>query len=498
MNTMAFFHYRIAKGILVVLASASPPVFAQDSVREARLPDTRAGRLATAYVAAFNSGDREKVREFEMKFRANAPLLMDSLERRITNLMQMHEKWGTLRVDGVFEASDLDLTVGVMASASNEFLRFRFQLEGKEPFGVYALNIERGLPQPERVVSEATPLDAETRQATVNRIAKLLKALYVFPEAGEKMADVMRKNMAEGAYDGFTRAEALATRLTDDLRDICHDKHLRIRAGHLPGEGEDDAGHVAPWEKGHWDNYGFETVKRLPGNIGYIKFNYFSGDPSARPTASAAMDFVRHTDALIFDLRQNGGGSPDMIVHLSNYLFDQRTHLNSFYNRREDTTSETWTSDVPPTGGRYDMAKPVYVLTSRYTFSGAEEFTYNLKNLKRATIVGESSGGGAHPVDRHRLNEQFVIMVPYARAINPVTKTNWEGVGVSPDIDVPADQALDAARRDALQRLISAAKDERLADKLKMELQQLTESSTKDSERSSTTEKTESKPDQDE
>jgi C-terminal processing protease CtpA/Prc len=149
---------------------------------------------------------------------------------------------------------------------------------------------------------------------------------------------------------------------------------------------------------------------------------------------------------LIIDLRDNGGGRPDMVAYLSSYLFDSRTHLNDLWTRRTDKTEEFWTRDTIP-GRRFGGVKPVYVLTSAQTFSGGEEFTYNLKNLKRATIVGETTGGGAHPVSGHRIDEHFRIDVPFARAINPITHTNWEGVGVTPDVVVPAKDALDTAQR---------------------------------------------------
>ena len=182
----------------------------------------------------------------------------------------------------------------------------------------------------------------------------------------------------------------------------------------------------------------------LPGGIGYLKFNFFSGDPAAQKTASAAMNFLANCNAIIFDLRENGGGSPDMIAYLSSYLFDEPVHLNSFYNRPTDTTTDTWTQkDVP--GQKLGPETPVFVLTSNYTFSGAEEFSYNLKNLKRGTIVGETTGGGAHPVRPVTLGQQMHITMPFARAINPITKTNWEGVGVKPHVETSADDALDKA-----------------------------------------------------
>jgi len=197
-------------------------------------------------------------------------------------------------------------------------------------------------------------------------------------------------------------------------------------------------------------NCAFEKVELLPANIGYLKFNGFLDPEICGPTATAAMSFLAHVDALIIDLRSNGGGSPEMVAYICSYLFAERTHLNDLYNRKEDKTAEFWTREVP---GPRLAKQPVFVLTSKRTFSGAEEFTYNLKNLKRATVIGETTGGGAHPVSGHRIDDHFMIGVPFARAINPITKTNWEGTGVEPDIKVPASEALDVAKKMAAEQI---------------------------------------------
>ena len=191
-------------------------------------------------------------------------------------------------------------------------------------------------------------------------------------------------------------------------------------------------------------NYGFEKLEFLPGNIGYLKLNGFSSDPAARETATAAMNFLAGCDALIIDLRGNGGGNPSMIQYLSSYLFDQPTHLNSLYFREGDRTEEFWTrTDVP--GEKVGQDVPLYVLTSDYTFSGGEEFAYNIQTQKRGTLIGETTGGGANPGGAHPVGDRFMIFVPNGRAINPITNTNWEGVGVKPEIEMPAAEAYDKA-----------------------------------------------------
>ena len=203
---------------------------------------------------------------------------------------------------------------------------------------------------------------------------------------------------------------------------LCDLEHDRRKHGR--GEGDGDAGEE------NRNNYGFRKSELLPGNIGYIQFDMFQGSQQAQEAAAAALASVADCDALVFDLRENRGGSPQMIRFISSYLFDKPTHLNSFYDRLSNKSSETWTLESVP-GKRFPNDLPVYVLTSSLTGSAAEEFTYNLKNLGRATIVGERTVGAAHLVTERVINEQFLLRVPYARAYNPVTKDNWEGVGVT-------------------------------------------------------------------
>ncbi len=199
------------------------------------------------------------------------------------------------------------------------------------------------------------------------------------------------------------------------------------------------------------DNCAFEKVEVLPGNIGYLKFNGFMDPGVCAPTVVAAMGFLAHTGALIFDLRGNGGGDPAMVTFVASYLFDKPTHLNDLYNRKEDSTRQFWT--LPYVPGERLPKQPVFVLTSKRTFSGAEEFAYDLKNQKRATIVGETTGGGAHPVGGHVVADYFMLGVPFAKAVNPISKTNWEGTGVEPDVKVSAADALATAEKLATEKI---------------------------------------------
>jgi len=199
------------------------------------------------------------------------------------------------------------------------------------------------------------------------------------------------------------------------------------------------------------NNCAFDKVEILPNNIGYVKFNGFMDASFCGPTVVAAMGFVAHTDAIIFDLRQNGGGQPAMVTLIASYLFDKPTHLIDIYNRKDDTTTQNWTLSYLP--GPRLTKQPVFVLTSKRTFSGAEEFAFDLKNQKRAMIVGETTGGGAHPVSGHRVADYFMVGVPFAKSLDPMTKTNWEGTGVEPDVKVPAADALATAEKLAAEKI---------------------------------------------
>jgi retinol-binding protein 3 len=305
-------------------------------------------------------------------------------------------------------------------------------------------------------------LDDKMIRDVIEQAIKNLKEAYVFPETAAKMEADLRKRLENKEYDEIKSAKKLAELLTDQLQAISKDKHLRVNYHYdpvppMPGPeqrksatGKSSEMHARMLKRARSINFGFEKVERLEGNVGYLKMNMFQpAELGAGETAAAAMNFLANTDALIIDLRENGGGSPDMVALVSSYLFGAHpVHLNDLYFRPENSTHQWWTLPYVP-GQRYE-GKPVYVLTSKRTFSAAEEFTYNLKSLKRATIVGETTGGGAHPGGGRRINEHFTMFVPAGRAINPITKTNWEGTGVAPDVAVPADQALNTAYLAAL------------------------------------------------
>ncbi|MGH9942986.1 MAG: S41 family peptidase [Pyrinomonadaceae bacterium] len=322
-------------------------------------------------------------------------------------------------------------------------------------------------------------IDAAARGQVIDSVLKRLNESYVFPEVAKNMESSIRERMGRKEYEQITSAAELARTLTEHLQAVSRDKHLRVRhsAEKLPADEGRRSGPSAEERErfrqfANRVNHGFERVERLPGNVGYIDLRGFMDAEAGAETVAAALNFLANTDALIFDLRQNGGGQPGMVRLISSYLFGaEPVHLNSLYWREGDRTEEFWTlKDVP--GKRY-MNKDVYVLTSNRTFSAAEEFTYNLKSLKRATVVGEATGGGAHPGGGFRVGEHFQMFVPTGRAINPITKTNWEGTGVEPDVKVTAQQALKTAHLMALKKSVEKLSDPRQKRGVQMEIESL-------------------------
>ena len=309
-------------------------------------------------------------------------------------------------------------------------------------------------------------IDAAMRRAVVDTLCDRVERYYVFPDKAREVARAIRKRMARHEYDRITGAMEFSDSLTAHVQDVAHDLHLRVHYRYEPIPAQQDDGPPPPeemkriHEMNRVRNYGFERVERLPGNVGYLEVRQFSGDPEGQATAVAAMNFLANTDAVIVDLRRNGGGHPAMIATILTYFVepDARLMFNTFYKREGDEIEQYHTS--PYVHGPRLAGKPLYVLTSRRTGSGAEEFAYDVQTHKLGTLVGEVTAGGANPGGMYRLNEHFAAFIATGRAINPVTKTNWEGVGVQPDSLVKAGEALRSAHQMALRKLIDGAKDD--------------------------------------
>lgn len=403
------------------------------------IPKSPAGDALRDWLDAFNSGDSTRIDDFIRRYGADETVDDFLNFRRVTGGFDLlsivrdeprriefyvRERGGSTTAVGEIE---------VPANGAQRIVGPRMQALG-----------------PNMPVS-AIRIDAATRARVVNAAAESLDSFYVFPEVAKRMGDTVRARLARGEYDGYDSGPAFAQRLADDFAAIAHDKHLNVRfvARGLPPQRKETAVPAAPTpedsardrREADERNCSFVKVERLDGNVGYLRFDGFEDADLCAPTVAAAMTFLAGTRAMIIDLRWNGGGQPKMVALVSSYLFDRRTHLNDLWTRRTNATEEYWTRDSVA-GRKFGGTKPVFVLTSSRTFSGGEEFTNNLKVLKRATIVGETTGGGAHPVRGRRIDDHFMIGVPFARAINPVTRTNWEGTGVEPDVKVPSSEAL--------------------------------------------------------
>ncbi len=317
------------------------------------------------------------------------------------------------------------------------------------------------------------PVDAGTQHAVVAELARQLQSNYVFPDVATKIAKSLRAKDAAGGYAKANTADTFAKALGDDLRSVGQDLHFQVNYEPEFGQHAQDS-HAVP---SHEDaermrkdvasfGYGIDSVRRLPGNVGYMEVRGFPPAEFVGDAVTSAMKLLTGTDALILDLRRNGGGEPDGVAYLLSHFFaegDSR-HLNDIYSRTENTTRQYWTN--PAVTVRY--TKPIYVLTSKRTFSGGEEAAYDLQTQKRATLVGEVTGGGANPGEGYSLTHGFAAFIPNGRSINPVTKTNWEHVGVKPDVGVPAADAQKVAHASILKTLLAAATD---ADE-KLELQE--------------------------
>jgi retinol-binding protein 3 len=314
---------------------------------------------------------------------------------------------------------------------------------------------------------KAPSLDAGQKQAIVDEVSALLNKNYIFADTARKLEDALRARLKNGGFDAVNDAREFAQAVSASLLEVGKDKHMGFAYNpewaadirRLEGQSEEEKAKVRErqLQSARRQNFGFRKVEQLAGNIGYVDFRGFMSPDQAGETAIAAMNFLAYCDAIIIDLRQNGGGDPAQIQLISSYFFDEPAHLNDLYYRAGDSTRNYWT--LPYVPGPKAVNADLYILTSGFTFSGAEEFTYNMKNLKRATVIGETTGGGAHPTDAMIVHQDFILRVPIGRAINPVSKTNWEGTGVAPDVAVPAAEAFDKAYAMAVEKLAAKAAD---------------------------------------
>jgi hypothetical protein len=292
---------------------------------------------------------------------------------------------------------------------------------------------------PARAQSPAA-LDAAAKRAAVQQAAAAMREGYVFPDQGDAAARRLEAQLAAGAYEALVEPRAFAEALTNDLRAVTKDKHVGVRA--LGAPPAPPLGPAPPRSQG-----GVVRADRLAEGIGYIEIVGFPPPAAFRPALDPALAALEGSRALIIDIRRNGGGSPDGVAYLVSHFLasPEPVVINAFHSRKRGTREFTVRESMSVPTPRSFAGKPLYVLTSGRTFSGGEEFAYDVQAFKLGTLVGETTGGGANPGGVRPITPLFSMFVPDGRPINPVTKTNWEGVGVVPDVRAPADQALKVA-----------------------------------------------------
>ncbi|HUM11940.1 MAG TPA: S41 family peptidase [Myxococcaceae bacterium] len=398
--------------------------------------DGPAARQFASWLALFNKGDRAALEEYHRQSFSYlvAPPELGNIERELS----MSLETGGLDIRKREWGSATRFSAVLSDRATHQFVRATMRVEAATPHRVLEFALVPIATPAEYQVPEGA-LDAKRRRALIDAAARAIEANYVFPDLGRRMAAALRERGARGDYEHISDCAAFAARLTDDLRALCHDKHLRVTY---------KEGLQLPPSDGGGQGLGFGEIERFRGNIVRISIGGFPPVRRARDAIAAFMSDVADADALILDLRANHGGDPSTVTLVASYLFDdQPVHLNDVIER--DGTTRTFWTQPSVAGKRFGGKKPVYVLTSAETFSGGEGLAYDLQSLHRATLIGETTGGGANLTRGHTLDDWFVIGVPYARAVNPVTKTNWEGVGVRPDVATKATAALDEALRRA-------------------------------------------------
>lgn len=309
-------------------------------------------------------------------------------------------------------------------------------------------------------------MNSKEMKLLIDSLGNALNRWYIYPDQAALMVQHVKKNYKNGKYNAIEDRTELCFRITKDLQQIHKDGHLGMVYDpgfasllETPMSDEEKQRNFESDLKNHKEsNFAFVKTEILPGNIGYLRWDGFSGFvEEAKPTLDAAFQFVYNCKALIVDMRYNGGGSPQMVLQTVSYFFEQKTRMNDIIDRNNDTI-KGWTD---PASSNFKLNMPVYILTSKYTFSGAEDFAYGMQQVKRAIIVGDTTGGGAHPTGNFSIGQGFILDIPTHRTLNIISKTDWEGTGVTPNIAVPSDQALQKAQELIFTDFLSKTSDER-------------------------------------
>jgi hypothetical protein len=400
------------------------------------------------WIAAINSAERGQIEKVWSggKDAANG-ISMD---------VAFAEKSGGVELHHVEESTGSQMLAVLHAKRTGRWLCVAFDVDADPPHGIQSVWL-RPTDEPATSVSGAPTFDDRARGQALQSLVRELNRSYVFPDKAAAMDRQLNTRLRQHAYDGMTSRLEFARAVTEDMQGVTHDKHLHVDVSCSRSGSRSASGASNPASPGERPRI-FGKTQRFEGNVAYVEIATF-GVPATqvreevRDTMSQASDAA----AIIFDVRRNGGGEPETVALVTSYVFGaEPVHLNSLYWRIPDRTDDFYT-DPKVQGTKFGPTKPIYVLTSSRTFSAAEEFTYNLQTRKRATIVGETTGGGAHPGDVMSLPFGLTVFVPNGRAINPITHTNWEGTGVKPDVAVAADAALETAQKLARENVGGAA-----------------------------------------
>ena len=420
-------------------------------------PSDPAGRKLEEWLSAFNAADR-------------ARLACAHAEPFASMQMKIAEQSGGFDVHRIVEATPLERVALVRGKKTGNWRCLKLDVNSDPPHRIEMLMFGRAeAPSDAKAPEPLPPLDDQARRNVLDRLVRELNGSYVFPDKAAAIESELRARQARGAYDKLEGRVALIRALNQDLQRLSNDRHLRLDvpcSSSLPSSPSADAASPAADASGARAQIPDGAVpaagvigetRRLDGNVAYVEIRAFGhAVPAAADEIRQAMTRAADAAAIIFDVRQNEGGHEDNVKLVASYLFgNEPVHLSSLYRRPANRTEEAFTNPGVP-GPKFGPEKPVYILTSKSTFSAPESFAYDLQALKRAVIVGEVTGGGAHPGDVVLLPHGLTVFIPNGRPINPITKTDWEGVGVKPDVEVPGDKALETAQKLARERVATA------------------------------------------
>ena len=302
------------------------------------------------------------------------------------------------------------------------------------------------------LIGQEMILTNEYKKDVIEILSVLMQDFYIYPDIAKKTSEYLNNQYNAGYFDACKDNQRFAAILTEVVHSVNKDKHMRIMSNQpyitqnntLEGKSAHRMGQIDNYRS---INHGFKALKMLEGNVAYLDLRMFAPMDRAKEIADAYMKLMSLADAVIIDLTKNGGGDPAMVQYLCSYFFAQKLHLNSLYYREGDRTEEFWT--LAEVGGSKMIDIPLFVMIGEETFSGAEEFSYNMQTQRRATLIGQTSAGAANPGGTRGINDQLSVFIPTGRAINPITKTSWEGIGVQPGIITKKEETYDLALKEA-------------------------------------------------